>query len=58
MDVLQARLEKSQREKRNAMLREQRAKSKCQDLLAELKEKNLLSEELEDKLAIYNSERT
>ena len=39
-----------QKEKRNALLREKRAKSKCSDYLEELKEKNLLSVELEEKL--------
>lgn len=36
------------------MAREKRAKNKCKELLAELKEKNLINEELADKLSIYH----
>lgn len=39
--------------KRNALSRERRAKDKCQDSMAQLEHKNLLTAELVDKLSCY-----
>ena len=50
MEKLNAQLKKTEREKRNALDRERRAKLKCADYLVELKTKDLLTAELEDKL--------
>ena len=49
-----ARVRKLQREKSNAVRREKRAKNNMQALLEELKEKNLINEELKDKLECYS----
>ncbi|KAI2661442.1 THAP domain-containing protein 6 [Labeo rohita] len=48
------RLRKLQREKSNALRREKRAKNNMQALLEELKEKNLINEELKDRLECYS----
>ena len=53
MEQLQSRLTRVQKAKRNAIDREKRVKTKCADLLEELKEKNFLTAELEDKLSCY-----
>ena len=46
-----ARVESLEREKRNSMLWEQRAKKNVhEDLLEDLREKNLINEELKDRL--------
>uniref|UniRef100_A0A3B5AB60 THAP domain-containing protein 6-like n=1 Tax=Stegastes partitus TaxID=144197 RepID=A0A3B5AB60_9TELE len=45
---------KLQREKMNSLRREKRAKDNMQALLEELKEKNLINEELKDKLDCYS----
>lgn len=42
-----------QREKISALVRERRAKKNMQALLEELKDKNLINEELKDKLECY-----
>uniref|UniRef100_A0A8C9XEW3 THAP-type domain-containing protein n=1 Tax=Sander lucioperca TaxID=283035 RepID=A0A8C9XEW3_SANLU len=49
-----SRLRKLQREKSNALRREKRAKMNMQALLEELKEKNLINEELKDNLECYS----
>ncbi|XP_072574583.1 THAP domain-containing protein 6-like [Paramormyrops kingsleyae] len=48
------RQRKLQREKSNALRREKRAKNNMQALLEELKEKNLINEELKDRLECYS----
>lgn len=53
VEKLEARLEITQKQRRNALAREKRAKLKCKDYIRELEEKNLLSAELQDKLSIY-----
>ena len=50
---LQDRISSLQKKARNAELRESRAKKTCSTYLAELKEKNLLTTELEEKLSRY-----
>uniref|UniRef100_A0A667XBB6 THAP-type domain-containing protein n=1 Tax=Myripristis murdjan TaxID=586833 RepID=A0A667XBB6_9TELE len=52
--VSSARVRKLQRDKSNALRREKRAKNNMQALLEELKEKNLINEELKDKLECYS----
>ncbi|KAF3858795.1 hypothetical protein F7725_011996, partial [Dissostichus mawsoni] len=49
-----ASVRKLQREKTNALARERRAKKNMRALLEELKEKNLINEELKDKLEFYS----
>uniref|UniRef100_A0A672GWA1 THAP-type domain-containing protein n=1 Tax=Salarias fasciatus TaxID=181472 RepID=A0A672GWA1_SALFA len=49
-----ATVRKLQREKSNALARERRAKKNMHALLEELKDKNLINEELEDKLECYS----
>ncbi|KAK0144600.1 DNA transposase THAP9 [Merluccius polli] len=49
-----ARVRILEREKSNALRREKRAKNNMQALLEELKEKNLINEELKDKLECYS----
>ncbi|KAI9532976.1 hypothetical protein NQZ68_027448 [Dissostichus eleginoides] len=49
-----ASVRKLQREKTNALARERRAKKNMRALLEELKEKNLINEELKDKLECYS----
>uniref|UniRef100_A0A667Z4G6 THAP-type domain-containing protein n=1 Tax=Myripristis murdjan TaxID=586833 RepID=A0A667Z4G6_9TELE len=44
------RVESLEREKRNAMAREKRAKTSVNSLLGELREKNLINEELKERL--------
>ena len=50
---MELRINGLEKAKRNAVLRETRAKEKCKDYLALLEEKNLLSAELADKLNAY-----
>uniref|UniRef100_A0A8C1HUW2 THAP-type domain-containing protein n=1 Tax=Cyprinus carpio carpio TaxID=630221 RepID=A0A8C1HUW2_CYPCA len=52
--VSSARVRKLQREKSNALRREKRSKMNMQALLEELKEKNLINEELKDNLECYS----
>ena len=47
-------MESLEREKRNSMLREQRAKKNVDTLLEYLIEKNLINEELKDRLDCYS----
>lgn len=54
LDEASARVRKLEREKSNALARERRAKKNMQAVLEELKEKNLISEELKDKLECYS----
>ncbi|CAL8337238.1 unnamed protein product [Arctogadus glacialis] len=49
-----ARVRKLQREKINGFRRENRAKNNMQAVLEELKEKDLINEELKDKLECYS----
>lgn len=49
-----ARVRKLQREKSNALRREKRSKMNMQALLEELKEKDLINEELKDNLECYS----
>lgn len=49
-----ARLESLEREKKNTMSREKRAKTTVKALLGDLREKNLINEELSEKLAFYS----
>jgi len=56
--VLKARLSevpaRVEREKRNSMLRERRAKKNVHAILEDLREKNLMNEELKDRLECYS----
>ncbi|XP_060931803.1 THAP domain-containing protein 2-like [Limanda limanda] len=54
LEEASARVRKLQREKTNAFRRENRAKNNMQALLEKLKEKNLINEELKDKLECYS----
>ena len=49
-----ARVESLECEKRNSMLRERRAKKHVHALLENLREKNLMNEELKDRLECYS----
>ena len=49
----ESRVEQLQRELRNAKAREKRSKKTLQSMFEELKEKNLVNEELEQKLDLY-----
>ncbi|XP_049929732.1 THAP domain-containing protein 6-like [Epinephelus moara] len=49
-----ARVESLEREKRNSMIRERRAKKNVDALLEDLREKNLINEELKDRLEFYS----
>lgn len=49
-----ARVESLEREKRNSMVRERRAKKNVHALLEDLREKNLINEELKDRLECYS----
>ena len=60
--VLKARLndalagvESLEREKRNSMLRERRAKKNVHALLEDLREKNLVNKELKDRLECFSA---
>ncbi|XP_028979363.2 uncharacterized protein LOC114840356 isoform X4 [Esox lucius] len=53
LEKASARVRKLQREKSNSLRREKRAKMNMQALLEELKEKNLINEELKDNLECY-----
>nr|XP_015823162.2 THAP domain-containing protein 6 isoform X2 [Nothobranchius furzeri] len=54
LDAASARIRKLEREKSDAMKREMRAKECIQSLLKELKDKNLITEELNDHLECYS----
>lgn len=54
LSVASARIKKLHREKMNALVRERRAKKNIQALLEELNDKNLLNEELKEKLECYS----
>ncbi len=54
LEEASARVRKLQREKSNALRREKRAKNNMQAPLEELKEKNLINEELKDQLECYS----
>ncbi|CAL8391651.1 unnamed protein product [Arctogadus glacialis] len=54
LEEASARVRKLQREKINGFRRENRAKNNMQAVLEELKEKNLINEELKDKLECYD----
>lgn len=54
LSAASARVKKLHREKMNALARERRAKKNMQALLEELNDKNLLNEELKDKLESYS----
>ncbi|XP_053198455.1 THAP domain-containing protein 6-like [Scomber japonicus] len=49
-----SRVESLEREKKNAMAREKRAKTTVKSLLGDLREKNLMNEELQEKLEFYS----
>ncbi|XP_056147493.1 THAP domain-containing protein 6-like [Lampris incognitus] len=49
-----ARVESLEREKKNAMAREKRAKTTVKSLLGDLREKNLINEELNERLEFYS----
>nr|XP_033490498.1 THAP domain-containing protein 6-like [Epinephelus lanceolatus] len=49
-----ARVESLEREKRNSMIRERRAKKNVDALLEDLREKNFINEELKDRLEFYS----
>ncbi|KAM3869961.1 THAP domain-containing protein 6-like [Diretmus argenteus] len=49
-----ARVESLEREKKNAMAREKRAKTTVNSLLGDLRENNLINEELKEKLELYS----
>ncbi|XP_056442112.1 THAP domain-containing protein 6-like isoform X2 [Gadus chalcogrammus] len=53
-----ARVESLAREKKNAMSREKRAKTTVKGLLGDLRENNLINEELREKLAFYSDLKT
>lgn len=46
-------IEKLKKQKRNAQDRERRAKQRCSDYIDLLEQKNLVNEELRDKLSVY-----
>lgn len=48
-----ARVETLERDKKNALSREKRAKTTVQSVLGELRDQNLLNEELSEKLSFY-----
>ncbi|XP_051263351.1 THAP domain-containing protein 6 isoform X3 [Dicentrarchus labrax] len=52
-----ARVESLEREKRNSMIRERRAKKNVHALLKDLRGKNLINEELKDRLECYSDLR-
>ncbi|XP_051800827.1 THAP domain-containing protein 6-like, partial [Acanthochromis polyacanthus] len=52
-----ARVESLEREKRNSMLRERRVKKNVHALLEDLQEKNIINEELKDRLECYSDLR-
>jgi hypothetical protein len=54
--ALQARVDDLERQLRNASLRETRAKKNLRSALEGLKEKNLLTEDLQSRLAIFSGE--
>ena len=54
LEEASARVRKLQQEKSNALRRENRAKNNMQAVLEELKEKNLINDELKDKLDCYS----
>ncbi|KAM3605598.1 uncharacterized protein V6R79_001603 [Siganus canaliculatus] len=54
LDAALKTVRKLQREKSNALARERRAKKNMHALLQELKDKNLINEELKDKLECYS----
>ncbi|KAI9517230.1 hypothetical protein NQZ68_008489 [Dissostichus eleginoides] len=49
-----ARVESGERERKNAMAREKRAKTTVRSLLGDLREKNLINEELKERLDFYS----
>ena len=49
-----ARVESLEREKRSSMLRERMAKKNVHALLEDLREKNLMNEEVKDRLECYS----
>ena len=49
-----ARIESLEREKKNAMAREKRAKTMVTSLLEDLREKNLINEDLNERLEFYS----
>uniref|UniRef100_A0A8D0A0P6 THAP-type domain-containing protein n=1 Tax=Sander lucioperca TaxID=283035 RepID=A0A8D0A0P6_SANLU len=51
-----ARVESLEREKKNAMAREKRAKTTVKSLLGDLREKDLINEELKEKLEFYSED--
>ncbi|XP_030219069.1 uncharacterized protein LOC115548498 isoform X3 [Gadus morhua] len=53
-----ARVESLAQEKKNAMSREKRAKTTVKGLLGDLRENNLINEELSEKLAFYSDLKT
>lgn len=53
-DASMATIRKMKRQRYNALARERRAKKNMQALLEELKAKNLINEELKDKLECYS----
>lgn len=56
MRVLEDRVVKLQKDVKNATTRERNAKKKCQQYIAMVKEKNLITEELEEKLSLYKGD--
>lgn len=54
LDEASMRVSQLQREKSNAMKREKRAKKNMKALLEDLKERNLINEELKEKLECYS----
>lgn len=56
--VLEDRVEKLDKKNKNSAARERRAKAKIKDIMTELKEKNLLHEELEQRLQGYKGKST
>lgn len=49
-----ARVESLERDKKNSMAREKRAKTTVRNLLGDLREKNVINEELKLKLDLYS----
>lgn len=54
LSAASARVKKLYREKMNALARERRAKKNMQALLEELNDKNIINEELKEKLECYS----
>lgn len=55
--VLEDKVQELHKQNRNMAVRERRLKQKCSDYMAILKEKNMLTSEMQDKLSAYKGIR-